>query len=83
MKSKVQLALGALTTYLLTLVLSNTFQSANSQDGNLVDVKEVIPSIQTDICYYTDYNFVGERIDGYNAPKCLLTPEAAQALIKV
>ncbi len=48
-----------------------------------VDVKKHIPSITTDIRYYTSHNFVGERIDGYNAPKCLLTIEAANALQKV
>ncbi len=48
-----------------------------------VDVKEVIPSIQLDIRYYGSHNFVGERIDGYNTPKCLLTKEAAMALAKV
>ncbi len=48
-----------------------------------VDVKEVILSIQLDIRYYGSHNFIGERIDGYNAPKCLLTREAAAALAKI
>jgi zinc D-Ala-D-Ala dipeptidase len=50
---------------------------------DFVDVKEVIPSIILDIRYYTPYNFVGERIDGYNAPKCFLTKRAAFALNNV
>jgi len=54
---------------------------ANS-DG-FVDVKEFIPSVQLDIRYYTADNFVGLRIDGYDAPKCLLTREAAIALKNV
>ena len=53
------------------------------QNGRFVNISDVIPSIQLDIRYYTDYNFVGERIDGYNAPNCLLTQEAAAALAKV
>lgn len=50
---------------------------------DFVDVKEVIPSIILDIRYYTPYNFVGERIDGYNAPKCFLTKRTAFALNNV
>ena len=33
--------------------------------------------------YYTANNFVGERIEGYLAPRCILTKEAAEALKKV
>jgi D-alanyl-D-alanine dipeptidase len=40
-------------------------------------------TILQDIRYATDHNFVGRRIDGYLAPRCLLTPEAAQALHRV
>lgn len=46
----------------------------------LVDLPEIAPSIQLDIRYFTDYNFIGKRIPGYNAPKCLLTRQAAEAL---
>jgi D-alanyl-D-alanine dipeptidase len=55
----------------------------NLRNENFADVSEVIPSIQLDIRYYTPYNFVGEPIDGYNAPICLLTRQAAEALAKV
>ena len=48
-----------------------------------VDVKDVIPSIVLDIRYYSSHNFVGTSIDGYSAPKCLLTQKAALALKKV
>ena len=48
-----------------------------------VDIKEVIPSVQLDIRYYTNNNFIGSRIDGYDAPKCLLTSDAALALKEV
>ncbi len=55
----------------------------NGTPESFVNVKGVTPSIQLDIRYYGSHNFVGERIDGYNAPKCLLTREAAAALAKV
>lgn len=43
-------------------------------------VTDVIPDAILEIRYYTDYNFVGEQIDGYEEPVALLTKEAAQAL---
>jgi D-alanyl-D-alanine dipeptidase len=51
-------------------------------DG-FVDVKEIIPTVHLDIRYYSTRNFVGSRIDGYDAPKCFLTKEAATALKNV
>ena len=57
--------------------------SAIGNNDESVDVKEFIPSAQLDIRYYTTNNFVGSRIDGYDAPKCFLTREAAVALKKV
>jgi D-alanyl-D-alanine dipeptidase len=48
-----------------------------------VDVQTVVPSAALDIRYYGDHNFVGTRVDGYLAPKCLLTAPAAEALAGV
>ena len=45
-----------------------------------VSVGEVIPDVLLDIRYYSSFNFIGERIDGYEEPVTLLTREAAQAL---
>ncbi|MBP8981171.1 MAG: hypothetical protein KBG09_08015 [Syntrophobacterales bacterium] len=47
------------------------------------EIREVIPEVLMDIRYYTRHNFVGERVDGYLAPKCYLTRPAAQALGEV
>ena len=41
---------------------------------------EYIPSILQDIRYYSTYNFVGDRIDGYEEPVAILSREAARAL---
>ena len=57
--------------------------AAEDVPRHFVDVHKHIPSLQMDIRYYTAHNFVGHRIDGYNAPKCILTVEAANALKKV
>jgi D-alanyl-D-alanine dipeptidase len=48
-----------------------------------VDLVTMIPGVDTDIRYYSTNNFIGERIDGYLAPRCLLTEQAATALTLV
>ena len=52
---------------------------AQVPDG-FVDVQAVIPSIILDMRYATHHNFLGRPVDGYSAPKCYLTREAAEAL---
>ena len=42
-----------------------------------------MPNIELDIKYYEQDNFVGEVIDGYLAPKAILTTKATSALTKV
>jgi len=48
-----------------------------------VDVKALIPSVELDIRYFGPHNFVGQRVDGYLAPKCILTRKAAESLSRV
>ena len=50
---------------------------------DLVSVVEVDPTIVVEARYFGSHNFIGRRIDGYEANKCLLTREAAQALARV
>ncbi|MGP4004258.1 M15 family metallopeptidase [Streptomyces sp. 8N706] len=45
-----------------------------------VALRDVDPTILQDIRYVTPHNFVGERIDGYRRPLCILTAPAAKAL---
>ena len=42
-----------------------------------------VPGVIQEIRYHTSYNFIGERIDGYEEPVALLTAEAARALSRV
>jgi len=51
--------------------------------SGFVSVGAAIPDALLDVRYYTTYNFVGARIDGYEHPVVLLTREAATALKKV
>jgi D-alanyl-D-alanine dipeptidase len=57
--------------------------AAGPLPAGFVDLHDEVPSIVLDIRYYTAHNFVGERVDGYNAPKCVITKKAAGALAKV
>ena len=45
-----------------------------------VSVSEFIPDVILEIRYYSTYNFVGSRINGYEEPIALLSKEAARAL---
>lgn len=55
----------------------------NKISEGFVDMTEVIPSAILDVRYFGPHNFVGDRVDGYNAPKCYLTRQAAAALKNV
>lgn len=57
-------------------------QISNDPSG-FVLLSEVIPDVLLDIRYYSTFNFIGERIDGYETPAAYMTKEAAYALKKV
>ena len=48
--------------------------------SGFVLLADYVPGIIQEIRYYTTYNFVGDRIDGYEEPVALMTAEAARAL---
>lgn len=48
-----------------------------------VDAATVVPGLEADMRYAGTNNFVGAKIAGYEKPVCLLTKEAAAALVKV
>lgn len=50
---------------------------------DFVYLKDMMPNLRSDLRYFGTNNFVGQRIEGYNAPKCILSKEAAEALQKV
>ena len=53
------------------------------EQAGMVDIRAVVPGIAQDIRYFGSDNFVGARVDGYEAPRCFLMREAAEALAKV
>ena len=53
-----------------------------SDSSDFVLLSEAVPDAILEIRYYSTYNFVGDRINGYEEPCALLTKEAATALKK-
>ena len=56
-----------------------TIRESDNAAG-FVAVSQAVPDAILEIRYYSTYNFVGTRIDGYEQPVALLTREAAAAL---
>ena len=55
-------------------------RSVTMDPSGFVLLADFVPGIVQEIRYYSTYNFVGDRIDGYEEPVALLTREAARAL---
>ena len=55
-------------------------RSVTMDPSGFVLLADFVPGIVQEIRYYSTYNFVGDRVDGYEAPVALLTREAARAL---
>ena len=51
--------------------------------SGFVILADYVPAIVQEIRYYSTYNFIGERIDGYEEPCAIATVEAARALKSV
>ena len=73
-----------LLVLLFSVTTRITVYAAQPDDASdFVLLSEVIPDAILEIRYYSTYNFVGERITGYEEPLALLTREAAEALREV
>lgn len=48
--------------------------------SQFVLISEHVPDVILEIRYYSTYNFIGERIPGYQEPVALLTRKAADSL---
>ena len=63
---------------------ATSFEKRVTMDSSgFVLLSDYVPGIIQEIRYYSTYNFIGERIDGYEEPVALLTKEAARALKSV
>ena len=48
--------------------------------SQFVNITDVVPDAILEIRYHSTYNFVGQRIDGYQQPTALMTKRAADSL---
>lgn len=55
-------------------------KAAINDTSDFVLLSDYVPSIVQEIRYFSTYNFIGERIDGYEQPVAIITKEAARAL---
>ena len=59
---------------------ANYKEIVTKNPSGFVALGDFIPSVVQEIRYYSTYNFIGDRIDGYEEPVALITREAARAL---
>lgn len=71
-----------LAVVIFFLVFDSAGAATNIPEG-FVDISSLDDSILIEARYFTAFNFVGAKIDGYHANKCYLTKAAAQQLAKV
>jgi len=68
---------------LLAVTAASATARANTEPKapkDFVALRTLDPTIIQEMRYFTPHNFVGERIDGYQQPLCILTRPAAEAL---
>ena len=55
--------------------------SVTMSPSGFVLLADHVPGIIQEIRYYSTYNFIGDRVDGYEEPVAIMTIEAARALL--
>ena len=60
--------------------MSFVYRKDPMDPSGFVLLGDYVPAILQEIRYYSTFNFIGDRIDGYEEPCALLTKEAARAL---
>lgn len=84
MRARLAVAVTAAVTALMTAGAATAGASAPPPEEKapsaFVALSAVDPTIMQEMRYVRPHNFVGEPVDGYRQPVCLLTRPAAQAL---
>ena len=73
---------GWLSGYVQTIEKLLTVQAQAAGREGFVHVTDRCANVILEIRYFSAYNFVGKRIDGYAAPQAILSEPAAKALCK-
>ena len=74
---------GIALSLLLVAAAGTQMAFARDRPAAFVDAAAVVPGLTADIRYAGSHNFVGRPIEGYQAPRCLMTQAAADALAGV
>ena len=70
-------------TFILTLLFSTLFFAQAQLPEGFTDVKKLILDLEIDLRYAKQNNFVGQKIDGYQSEKAILSTAASRALMAV
>ena len=74
---------GLLRLLLLVLSVSGRSWAVGELPAGFVYIDDAIPDIRLDIRYYTEGNFMGRRVEGYEGPVGILSEQTAAALKRV
>ncbi|MBQ7698666.1 MAG: M15 family metallopeptidase [Paludibacteraceae bacterium] len=69
----------ALFSFIMLLAATSCRQTCDGRE-EFVYITEAVPDALLEIRYYGTYNFMGVRVDGYLAPRALMTRQAADSL---
>ena len=70
-------------TQATTAATSKAQREVSLESSDFVNISDVISDVLLEIRYYSAYNFVGVRIDGYQQAAALMTRQAADSLCAV
>ena len=73
----------ALIIIILVVTIEEKTEDKTLDFSGFVIVNDIVPDIITELRYFSTFNFVGKKIDGYEEPIALLTKEAAKKLKNV
>ena len=64
-------------------IMTDAERKVTMDPSGFVVLAEKVPAIVQEIRYHSTYNFIGDRINGYEEPCAIITKEAARALLAV
>lgn len=67
----------------LVVACTGKIKEQSTLEEGFVYITDVIPDVMLDIRYFGTYNFIGERIPGYERPVAILSCPAADSLKRV
>lgn len=65
------------------IVLFSCIINAQKLPKNFVYLKDIAPSIRIELRYFSNNNFIGKPIDGYNSNSLVITEQTAKSLKKI